>query len=61
VVWTSPDGVAWSRVPDKEAVFGGEGIQSMVRVTAGRLGLVAVGVEISGGPDAAVWVAATEN
>jgi hypothetical protein len=41
-VWTSPDGVRWSRVRLDEVVFGGEGhrIQS---VAAGGAGLVAVG------------------
>jgi hypothetical protein len=42
-VWTSPDGIAWSRVPHNDAVFGGEGSQEMVSVTAGGPGLVAVG------------------
>jgi len=62
-VWTSPDGISWSRVPDDEAVFGGEGDQGIYSVTAGGPGLVAVGsagsVE-SRGVDAAVWVAAWE-
>ena len=40
VVWTSPDGFTWSRVPHDETVFGGAG---MVGVTAGGPGLVAVG------------------
>jgi hypothetical protein len=51
-VWTSPDGITWSRVPHDEAVFGGAGISS---VTAGGPGLVAVG---GVGPDAAVWTSA---
>ncbi len=55
-VWTSPDGVTWSRVTHDEAVFGGEGDQSMTSVTAGGPGLVAVGTD---GPvknsDVAVW------
>ena len=55
-VWTSPDGFTWSRVPDDEAVFGGEGFQSMRSVIAGGPGLVAIGVDESGGdPDGAVW------
>jgi hypothetical protein len=55
-VWTSPDGITWSRVPNDEKVFGGEGSQSMVSVTAAGLGLVAVGWEASGDDrDAAVW------
>jgi hypothetical protein len=39
-VWTSADGIAWSRVPHNEAVFGGGSMRS---VTAGGPGLVAVG------------------
>ncbi len=46
-VWTSPDGITWSRVAHDEAIFGGEGLQAMVSVTAGGPGLVAVGYEIS--------------
>lgn len=42
-VWTSPDGITWTRVPHDDAVFGGEGSQKMVSVTAGGPGLVAVG------------------
>jgi len=61
-VWTSPDGIAWFRVPHDEAVFGGEGSQVMGSVIAGGPGLLAVGVEESGGnEDAAVWVAAAED
>jgi hypothetical protein len=42
-VWTSPDGLTWARVPDDEALFGGDGRQRMLSVTAGGPGLVAVG------------------
>ena len=42
-VWTSPDGLTWTRVPPDEAVFGGPGWQSMFDVTVGGPGLVAVG------------------
>ena len=42
-VWTSVDGIAWSRVPHDAVVFGGEGSLEMVSVTAGGPGLVAVG------------------
>jgi hypothetical protein len=52
VVWTSVDGVTWSRVPHDETVFGGAGEQTMASVTAGGPGLVAVGSDAS---DAAVW------
>ena len=55
-VWTSTDGISWSRVPGDEAVFGGEGGQAMTSVTAGGPGLVAVGTEVSESDlDAAVW------
>jgi hypothetical protein len=51
-VWTSVDGIAWSRVPDKTltSTFSPEGF--MWSVTAGGPGLVAVGFD---GPNAAVW------
>lgn len=53
-VWTSPDGLSWSRVPHSEAVFGGADIRS---VTAGGPGLVAVGSDCrpASGCVAAVW------
>lgn len=55
-VWTSSDGVRWSRVPHDEELFGGRGSQAMVGATIGRPGIVAVGWD---GPfdalDAAVW------
>jgi hypothetical protein len=52
--WTSPDGITWSRVPHDEAVFGGEGDQQMVSVTAAGPGLVAVGPDLSDF-EAGVW------
>jgi hypothetical protein len=52
VVWTSPDGVTWSRVPHDETVFGGDRKQIMFSVTAGGPGLVAVGYDSW---HAAVW------
>jgi hypothetical protein len=56
-VWTSPDGITWSRVPHDEAVFGGDGSQIMNGVTAAGPGLVAVGYSgpEEGELDAAVW------
>jgi hypothetical protein len=55
-VWTSPDGISWTRVPHDEAVFGGQNSQEMHRITVGGPGLVAVGGDDSGGDiDAAVW------
>jgi hypothetical protein len=41
-VWTSVDGVVWSRVPHDETVFVGPG-ETMTSVTATEAGLVAVG------------------
>ncbi len=56
VVWTSVDGITWSRVPHDEAVFGGRSDQQMTSVTVGGPGLVAVGWDLAGGDaDAAVW------
>ena len=55
-VWTSTDGITWSRVPHNEAVLGGDGQPGMSSVTAGGPGLVAVGFDDAGGDmDAAVW------
>jgi hypothetical protein len=45
-VWTSPDGVNWSRVPHDETVFGNGGNPVMLSVTAGGPGLVAVGADL---------------
>jgi hypothetical protein len=42
-VWTSVDGIAWSRLPFDEDVFGGDGAQAAWSVVAGGPGLVAVG------------------
>ena len=56
-VWTSPDGITWTRVPHDEEVFGGEDDQMMQSATTGGPGLVAVGID---GPDedrhAVVWI-----
>jgi len=57
-VWTSADGLTWSRVPHDEAVFGGPGTQEMTSVTTGGPGLVAVGsdtTEVGYETAAAVW------
>jgi hypothetical protein len=53
VVWTSVDGVTWSRVAHDESVFGRD--RTMHSVTAGGPGLVAVG-ETHMPSLAAVWV-----
>ena len=55
-VWTSGDGVNWSRLPDDAATFGGPGNQDVTSVVASGPGLVAVGLDMSSGnSDAAVW------
>lgn len=46
-VWTSVDGITWSRVPHDEALFGG-GNRSISSVAVGGPGLVAVGYDASG-------------
>ena len=51
VVWTSPDGINWTRIPHDPEVFGDFG-SGMSNVTVGGSGLVAVG-EFEGSP--AVW------
>ena len=56
VVWTSPDAIRWSRVPEDRGVFGGRGDQVMLSVAAGEFGVVAVGWEGSGvSSDTVVW------
>jgi hypothetical protein len=54
-VWTSPDGLTWTRVPHDDAVFGGYGSQDMCSVVAVGSGLVAVGRDESGSMNAAAW------
>lgn len=56
-VWTSPDGLAWTRVPHDGSVFGGENGSAMTAVSAWDRGLVAVGQDnaFDGSPDAAAW------
>ena len=56
-VWTSADGIAWSRAPHDESAFGGAGGQGMTGVIAAGPGLVAVGSAWSTGElGAAVWI-----
>jgi hypothetical protein len=61
-VWTSVDGITWSRVTHDEAVFGGVDNQEMWDVTVGGPGLVTVGtdgegiIDNSGNQVAAVWI-----
>ena len=57
-VWTSTDGITWSRVPHDEDVFGGAAGLGMQSVTVRGQGLVAVG---SDGDGAAVWVAVPDD
>jgi hypothetical protein len=58
-VWVSPDGLAWSRVADDPAVFGGNGsYASMEAVTVGGPGLVAVG---DGSAIVPVWYSAPSS
>ncbi len=55
VVWVSPDGLTWARLPDDESVLGNGAL--MRSVTAYDGGFVAVGSDDSGGDaDAAVWL-----
>jgi hypothetical protein len=57
-VWVSADGYSWTRIHD-DAVFGRPGDLTIVSVTAGGPGLVAVGYEESVDyAGAAVWVSA---
>ena len=53
-VWTSVDGLEWSRVPHDEAIFGGPGEQRMISVTVGGPGLVAVGSALAY-DEPAIW------
>jgi len=67
VVWTSSDGITWSRVPDDEAVFGGTDRPDLNRqwmngVTAGGPGLVAVGTDGTGvAYDPGQWSGASDD
>jgi len=59
-IWTSTDGNSWQRVPHDEQNLGGPGRQDIFAVFVGGPGLVAVGLDTSGGDiDAAVWVTST--
>ena len=58
VVWTSADGMSWSRVSANEGALGGGGDQQINAVVAGDAGFVAVGSDAVAGPSdvkAAVW------
>ena len=61
-VWTSTDGLTWTRVPLNLSALGGLSDQVMTGVVATDGGLVAVGVDWSGGDqDAAVWTSRDER
>jgi len=56
-VWTSPDGLTWTRLADEDGTFSGDGHTSLASVTVGPSGLVAVG-EVGAGEGSttgAVW------
>ncbi|MGH2731241.1 MAG: adenylate/guanylate cyclase domain-containing protein [Actinomycetota bacterium] len=57
-IWTSADGLSWTRVKRDDLLFGGEGNQTIKWVIATEERLVAGGWDGSGGDlDAAVWTA----
>ncbi len=63
-VWTSPDGITWSRVLNNQAVFEARGYDQMSSVTVAGSGLVAVGRTVGGGYEdlaATVWNARVED
>jgi hypothetical protein len=68
-VWTSVDGLTWTRLPSESAIFGEESYQWMQSVTVGGPGLIAVGSQRSNSRfnsrgsevDAAVWIATVED
>jgi hypothetical protein len=47
LVWISEDGITWSVLANDELPFGGPGPQTMVSVTVGGPGLVAVGTDLN--------------
>ena len=64
-VWTSVDGIVWSRVPHDDSVFGPSN-EAMVSVTAGGPGLVAVGYSFGCRPvwtsvDGITWSRVTDD
>ena len=55
-VWTSPDGLTWTRTPDPDNVFGGPGDQTMTVVIATKDGLVGIGGDTDDeGEKIAMW------
>jgi hypothetical protein len=60
-IWTSSDGVSWTKV-SKRSVFGGQDTQEIRLVVPVDGALVAVGMDESRGtPDAAVWTSSDGN
>ena len=53
-VWTSTDGISWSRVAHDPEIFGEDG-RGMRAVVAGELGLVAVGTDVWTSSDGITW------
>ncbi len=65
-VWTSADGLTWSKVPSTLDTFGGSRARGMWGVTSDGSGLVAVGAVGSGSaiwtsPDGTVWTQVPQN
>jgi hypothetical protein len=67
-VWTSPDGVTWTRVPDDGSVFGGPQKQEIFSVRPVPGGLVAVGADgnetaaaVWTSPDGTTWTRVPNN
>ena len=67
IVWTSPDGLNWSRFPHDDNALGGLRDQRLLDVVVAGSALVAVGFEgpgfqgQGGDADAAVWVLAEDG
>jgi len=56
MVWTSPDGITWTRVPHDESIFGGGPDKQMMRdVTTVGDHIVAVGTSVWTSPDGYTW------
>jgi hypothetical protein len=59
-VWTSPDGVTWTRVPHDPALFEGEEVAAMTGVAAVGDGFVAIGDEVWTSRDGTNWTRSTD-
>lgn len=59
-VWTSPDGLTWTRLADEDGTFSGEGHTSLASITDGPHGLVAVG-EVGAGEGSTIGAAWTSR